>query len=97
MTGTIEKQTRGMYYMKLHGDMYAEQMCTCMKCGKQLTNKISQYVGLGPECGSVIHMSLTEADLAEIDTLAKEAKKRLAKVEWCGWIIKSSIIKEEEV
>lgn len=97
MTGTIDKETPGMVHMTLHGDMYAETMCTCMKCGKRLTNKVSQYVGLGPECGAIIHMSLTEEDLAHIDELAKEAKERLVNVNWSGWIIKSAITKWEEI
>lgn len=97
MAGTIEKETRGMYYMKLHGTMYAEKMTTCMCCGRPLTNPVSQYVGLGPECGKVIHMSLTEDDIANIKELTLQAKKELANVEWTGWVIKSAITSMEEI
>ena len=51
MIGTVEKETRGMIYMKLHADIYAQTIPTCMKCGRPLTNPVSQYFGIGPECG----------------------------------------------
>ena len=97
MAGTIEKETPGLYYMKLHGTMYAEKMTTCMCCGRKLTNPVSQYVGMGPECGRVIHMSLTEEDMANIDEMVKEAKTRLQEVTWEGWCIKSAITEMVEV
>ena len=34
MVGTIEKETKGMVYMKLHGDYIADRMYTCMCCGQ---------------------------------------------------------------
>ena len=71
MTGYAVKETRGMIYMKLHGDMYAETMCTCMKCGKRLTNKISQYFGIGPECGGHNYVSPFETQ-EELDTSSSQ-------------------------
>ena len=96
MTGYVVKETRGMVYMKLHGDMYAEKMCTCMKCGKKLTNKVSQYFGIGPECGghAYTHPFDTEEELNEA---VASYRKQLQAVTWEGWIIRSSIIEEEEL
>lgn len=96
MTGTVVKETRGMVYMKLHGDMYAEKMCTCMKCGKRLTNKVSQYFGIGPECGghNYVHPFETEE---ELDNAVADYRKHLQSITWEGWIIKSSITEKEEV
>ena len=34
MVGTVVKETKGMVYMKLHGDIFEEKTCHCMKCGK---------------------------------------------------------------
>ena len=96
MTGTIEKETKGMVYMNLHGDMYDEKMCTCMKCGKRLTNKVSQYFGIGPECSAhnYTHPFDTEE---ELDKAVEEYKAKLQAITWKGWIIKSSITEKEEV
>ena len=94
MVGTIEKETKGMVYANLHGDITATRMCTCMKCGRPLTNPISQYVGLGPECGNIIHMSLTESDYKNIEQTTKIAKERLLHISWSGWIIRSSILED---
>ena len=87
MTGTIEKETRGMVYMKLHGQ--AEPVVRCMRCGRMLTNPVSQHYGIGPECMSKLGLS---CDITDIDTI----KKKLVDVTWEGWIIKSAIIEKEE-
>lgn len=96
MTGYVDKETRGMVHMVLHGDMYAEKMCTCMKCGKRLTNKVSQYFGIGPECGghNYVHPFETEE---ELDKAVAQYRKQLQEITWTGWVIRSSIIEEEEV
>lgn len=96
MTGWIEKETRGMVYMHLHGDMYAEQMCTCMKCGKHLTNKVSQYFGIGPECGGHAYVNPFETQ-EELDKAVADYRKKLQQITWEGWIIRSSITDSEEV
>lgn len=88
MTGTVEKETRGMIYMKLHG--VGESVITCMRCGKQLTNPISQHYGIGPECMSKIGIV---ADIEDVDSI----KKQLVDLKWEGWIIRSAITEQEEV
>ena len=88
MTGTIEKETRGMVYMNLHGQ--GEKTCNCMRCGRELTNAVSKLYGIGPECMSKLGLV---RDITEVDDI----KKDLVNVEWSGWIIKSAIISEEEV
>ena len=86
MTGTIEKETKGMVYMKLHGQ--AEPVVRCMRCGRLLTNPISQHYGIGPECMSKLGFV---CDIDDVDTI----KKKLVDVVWEGWIIKSSILQKE--
>lgn len=96
MTGTIDKETPGMVHMTLHGDMYAETMCTCMKCGKRLTNKVSQYFGIGPECGG--HNYVNPFDTKEeLKDAVTAYRKHLQEITWSGWIIKSAVTKWEEV
>lgn len=88
MVGTVEKETRGMVYMKLHGQ--AEPVVRCMRCGRTLTNPISQHYGIGPECMSKLGFV---CDIDDVDTI----KKKLVDITWEGWIIRSAITEREEV
>lgn len=94
MIGHKVKETRGMVYMELHGDIYAEKICTCMKCGRVLTNPVSQFFGIGPECGGHNYVNPFESK-EELNEAVSEYKKQLQSIKWNGWIIKSAI--EEEV
>ena len=96
MAGTIEKESPGMYYMNLHGDIFEEKTIRCMKCGRKLTNPVSQYFGIGPECGghNYVHPFDTDAELKEA---VSAYKKQLQNITWTGWVIKSSIIEREEI
>ena len=96
MVGTVEKETRGMVYMKLHGDIYADRICTCMKCGKQLTNPVSQYFGIGPECGGHNYVNPFNSE-EELRKAVEEYRKKLLNMTWEGWVIKSAITAQEEV
>lgn len=93
MVGTVEKETRGMVYMKLHGEMIAERMFTCMCCGRQLTNPVSQFFGVGPECGGHNYVNPFNTD-EELHNAVDAYKKVLANVTWEGWIIKSAIVED---
>ncbi len=88
MVGTIEKETRGMVYMKLHGQ--AEPVIKCMRCGRTLTNEVSKMYGIGPECITKIPF-IMNLDMNDVDGI----KKKLVDVVWEGWIIKSAIIEKE--
>lgn len=88
MQGTIEKETRGMVYMKLHG--LAKPTITCRCCGKELTNPISRHYGIGPICLGKIGIT---RDIDDIENI----KEELVNINWEGWIIKSAITKKEEV
>lgn len=95
MVGVRVKETPGMVYMKLHGDILQEVTPRCMKCGKALTNKVSQYFGIGPECGGHNYVNPFDTE-EELKQAVSEYKKKLQDVTWEGWIIKSAITKEEE-
>lgn len=97
MIGTIEKETRGMVYMKLHGDIIAEQMHFCMKCGRPITNPVSQFFGMGPECGGHNYVNPFESEEELKSVVESYRRNYLQKLTWEGWIIKSAIESQEEV
>ena len=88
MTGTVEKETPGMVYMKLHGQAY--KTVTCMCCGRELTNPISRHYGIGPICMSKVGI---QCDIDDIEGI----REKLIDIEWSGWVIKSAIIEKVEV
>jgi len=96
MVGHVIKETPGMYKMELHGDIYAEKICHCMKCGKVLRNPVSQYFGIGPECGSHGYVNPFETE-EELKQAVETYRKQLQSITWTGWVIKSAITEMEEV
>ncbi len=88
MQGTIEKETRGMVYMKLHG--LAKPTITCYCCGKELTNPVSRHYGIGPICLGKLGI------VREIDDI-ENIREELVNITWEGWIIKSAITEQKEV
>lgn len=85
MQGKRIKETAGMVYMELHG--LAKPTITCFCCGKELTNPISRHYGVGPVCLSKLGITFDIDDEENI-------KEELVKIEWKGWVIKSSILSE---
>ena len=88
MQGTIEKETRGMVYMNLHG--FGQKTITCACCGKELTNPVSRHYGIGPICLGKLGIVSAIDDVENI-------KEQLEKIKWSGWIIRSSIVSQEIV
>ena len=97
MIGTVEQETPGMVYMKLHGDITEEKTLHCLKCGRPITNPVSQYFGMGPECGchNYINPFYSKEELEQAVSSYRETV--LKNMTWEGWIIKSAILSEEEV
>jgi hypothetical protein len=90
MVGKKLKETKGMVKMELRGEIIQEVNPVCMKCGRELTNPVSQYFGIGPECGGHHYISPFETD-AELRQAVAETRKQLQNITWTGWIIKSAI------
>lgn len=88
MQGTVEKETKGMVYMKLHG--LARPTVTCFCCGKELTNPISRHYGIGPVCLGKLGIV---RDIEDVEGISEE----LVNIEWEGWIIKSAITERKEI
>ena len=97
MIGTKEKETKGMVYMKLHADTRFTKVMFCMKCGRPITNPVSQFFGMGPECGGHNYVNPFDTE-EELQEAVKQYKQNvLSKIKWEGWIIKSAIIEEEKL
>ena len=97
MVGTVEKETSGMVYMHLHGDITTTQTQCCMKCGKAITNPVSQYFGMGPECGGHNYINPFESEEELKATVENYRRNYLQKITWSGWVIKSAIFEKEEL
>jgi len=95
MVGTIEKETAGMVYMKLHGDLTSDRTQRCMCCGRPITNPVSQYFGMGPECGGHNYVNPFYSDEELKNAVENYRKEYLNKITWEGWIIKSAIIEDK--
>ena len=94
MVGTVEKETKGMVYMKLHCELLAERTFTCMCCGRQLTNPISQFFGVGPECSGHGYELPEGYTKDELKKAVDAYKKVLIDTTWEGWVVKSSILSD---
>lgn len=88
MRGTVEKETRGMVYMNLHG--FGQKTITCACCGKELTNPVSRHYGIGPICLGKLGIVSAIDDVENI-------KEQLERIKWSGWIIRSSILSQKVV
>lgn len=96
MVGKKLQETRGMVKMELWGQITDEITMTCMKCGRTLTNPVSRYFGIGPECGghNYTHPFDTEEELR---AAVKAQNEQLQNIRWTGWIIKSAIEEQEVI
>lgn len=95
MVGEVEKETPGMVYMKLHGDIVSQITTSCMCCGKAITNPVSQYFGMGPVCGNHSYVNPFESDEELKEAVKRYRTEYLNKITWEGWIIKSAIITKQ--
>ena len=94
MVGRKIKETKGMVQMELWGEITEDVTHSCMKCGKRLTNPVSKYFGIGPECGGHNYTNPFET-AEELKSAVNDMQEQLREIKWTGWIIKSAI--EEEV
>ena len=91
MVGTIEKETPGMYYMNLRADTSFTTVDRCMNCGKVITNPVSKYFGMGPECGKHNYVNPFNSDDELNEAINTYKQEVLSKITWSGWVIKSAI------
>ena len=97
MIGTIEKETPGMYKMNLRADTSFIKLDRCMKCGKPITNPVSKFFGMGPECGNHNYVNPFNSETELNEAINQYKDETLSKIKWCGWVIKSAITEMEEL
>lgn len=91
------KETKGMIYVKAHGDVIGETMQYCLCCGREITNPVSQYFGMGPKCGCHNYVNPFDTEEELRAAVKKYRTEVLQKMTWEGWVIKSAIIEDEEI
>lgn len=96
MVGEKIKETNGMVYMDLHGDITTKITQQCLKCGKPITNDVSKYFGMGPKCGGHNYINPFNTE-EELKSAVGEYRKKLQNIKWKGWMPKSAIIEQVEI
>ena len=83
-------ETRGMVKMTLHGDIKQRVTTHCMACGRPITNKISQFFGIGPICGGHNYVNPFDTE-EELNEAVRAYREKLVNTVWTGWVAKSAI------
>lgn len=83
-------ETRGMVKMTLHGDIKDRVTTRCMCCGRPITNKVSQFFGIGPICGDHNYVNPFDTE-EELNEAVRMYREKLVNTVWTGWIAKSAI------
>ena len=96
MVGRKLEETRGLVRMELWGEITERITPACMKCGKRLTNPVSQYFGIGSECGGHNYTN-PFADDTELAAAVQATQEQLRNITWTGWIFKSAIEEEKVI
>lgn len=89
-------ETRGMVKMTLHGDIKQAITTRCMACGRPITNKVSQFFGIGPICGGHNYTSPFDTK-EELDEAVRKYREKLVNTTWTGWIAKSAIVAIKDI
>ena len=96
MCGYYTQESPKMKFWQLHGDIAGKKSTHCMKCGRLLTNPVSEYFGIGPECGGHNYVNPFKS-AEELNYAVNEYKKKLQTITWEGWIPNDDIIEIEEI
>lgn len=91
MYGVKIGETARRVKMKLHGDIKQRVILNCMHCGRPITNKISQYFGIGPICGGHNYTNPFDSE-EELNRAIAAYREKLVNITWVGYIPKSAIV-----
>jgi hypothetical protein len=87
MFGKITRETDKAYFLDVCGK--PEPTTVCMKCGRELTHKVSMFYGLGPDCGKHFYISMVSEDA--IEEYLDEVRRMLSSVIWRGIVPKTAV------
>lgn len=88
MFGVIERETPKAIKVKLWGKPFPSSRC--MRCGRKITNKISLYYSIGPECMSKMGLPPLESE-EQYKEQYEQLKQTVGEITWEGWLPKSCI------
>ena len=91
MYGTKIGEAPKMIKVKLHGDIRERIITRCMCCGRPITNKVSQYFGIGPKCGGHNYINPFETE-EELNEAVSSYRNKLINTTWIGWIPYSALV-----
>lgn len=95
-TGGKIDETAKMIKVWLHGDIKQRTITRCMGCGRPITNKISQYFGLGPICGEHNYVNPFDTE-DELNEAISNFRTKLVNTTWVGWLPISAITAIDDV
>ena len=91
MYGTKIGEAPKMIKVKLHGDIRERIITRCMCCGRPITNKVSQYFGIGPICGEHNYTNPFDTE-EELNEAVSSYRNKLINTTWVGWIPYSALV-----
>lgn len=97
MFGEITKETKGMVFMNLYGDIDEDNFGICVKCGATITNPVSRYFGMGPYCGGHQYINPFSTEEELLLAIKIYRTEYLNNIKWSGWIPKSAILEQKRV
>lgn len=95
-TGGKVDETARMVKFSLHGDIKQRVTMQCMCCRRPITNKISQFFGLGPICGEHNYVNPFDTE-EELNAAVASYRERLVNTKWIGWIPVSAILSINDI
>ena len=95
-TGGKLDETKKMIKVHLHGDIKQRVTLRCMCCGRPITNKVSQYFGIGPICGEHNYTNPFDTE-EELDNAVSAYRTKLVNTVWTGWLPISAIVAIDDI
>lgn len=95
-TGGIVDKINNRVRLNLHGDIKQRVTSRCMSCGRPITNKISQYFGIGPICGGHNYTNPFDTE-DELNKAIQTYREKLVNTTWLGWIPLSAIVSIDDI
>ena len=92
MIGKKLEESQKMVKMECYPEIRNTRQTRCIKCGRTLFDEVSQYMGIGLECGFEKYRKQIQSG-EEPEIVQISINQELKKFKWVGWIIKDAIMK----